>query len=364
MKTIMKTLFVALTSFALLSSANAGELSVTGSAKATWTNVSDTQSGKQIGIANELLFSASGELDNGYTWTYSVALDPTTAGNTDTPASTSVAPQGSAINDDQSLNIGMPGLGTLGINVSAGGFNAKYGWSADAYTVMSDTGKSEGITYSSDLGGTSNIQFATESGLLPLGIVLQAGYGYAKDDGDSTNASGHAGADTKTAYGVTVKPIDGLTLGATYTTIGVYGDGTKHGQDEETGAYYAKYSAGPVTVGYGRSLNAPTLANGTSATTIGTSSTGSSIVEYYENTGFSIGYALNDAVRVSYTDEKAERKMITSSTTTFDVNLASYQIAYNIGGATVSLVRQDVENAAYTNNNDWTETLIGIAMAF
>jgi hypothetical protein len=45
MKTIMKTLFVVLTSFALLSSANAGELSVTGSAKATWTNVSGTESG-------------------------------------------------------------------------------------------------------------------------------------------------------------------------------------------------------------------------------------------------------------------------------------------------------------------------------
>jgi len=362
MKTIMKTLFVVLTSFALLSSANAGELSVTGSAKATWTNVSEAQSGKQIGIANELLFSASGELDNGYTWTYSVALDPTTTG--DTASSPSNTPPGAALNDDQTLNIGMPGLGTLGINVSAGGFNAKYGWSADAYTVMSDTGKSEGMTYSSDLGGTSNIQFATESGLLPLGIVLQAGYGYAKTDGDSTNASGKAGADTKSAYGVTIKPIDGLTLGATYTTIGVYGDGTKHGQDEQTGAYYAKYSAGPVTVGYGKSLNAPTLANGSTATTIGTSSTGSSIVEYYENTGFSIGYALNDAVRVSYTDEKGERKMITSSTTTYDINLASYQIAYNIGGATVSLVRQDVENAAYTQNNDWTETLIGIAMAF
>jgi outer membrane protein OmpU len=361
MKTIMKTLFVVLTSFALLSSANAGELSVTGSAKATWTNVSETQSGKQIGIANELLFSASGEMDNGYTWTYSVALDPTTAGDSGTIASGSTnVPTGSAINDDQSLNIGMPGLGTLGINVSAGGFNAKYGWSADAYTVMSDTGKSEGMTYSSDLGGTSNIQFATESGLLPLGAVIQAGYGYAKKDGDSTNASGQAGADTMTAYGLTLKPIDGLTVGATYTTIGSYADGTKHEQDQETGAYYAKYAAGPVTVGYGKSFNAPTIANGF----VTGSTTGANTVEYYETTGASIGYAVNDALRVSYTREKGERHFATSATNAFDISLSSYQVAYNIGGATLSLVRQDTSDGAYTNKNDWTETLIGIAMAF
>ena len=356
MKTIMKTLFVALTSFALLSSANAGELSVTGSAKATWTNVSDAQSGKQIGIANELLFSASGELDNGYTWTYSVALDPTTTGSTASTVPATETAAGAAINDDQSLNIGMPGLGTLGINVSAGGFNAKYGWSSDAYTVMSDTGKSEGMSYSSDLGGTSNIQFATEAGLLPLGAVVQVGYGYAKTDGDSTNASGKAGADTKTAVGLTLKPIDGLTIGGTYTEDNKYSDGTAHAQDAQTGAYYAKYAAGPVTIGYGKSYNAPTIAT--------FSSGGATTVEYYENTGVSIGYALNDAVRLSYTDEKGQAHYATSSTVAYDIDLASYQIAYNIGGATLSLVRQDVKNAAFTNNNDWTETLVGIAMAF
>jgi outer membrane protein OmpU len=354
MKTIMKTLFVALTSFALLSSANAGELSVTGSAKATWTNVSDAQSGKQIGIANELLFSASGELDNGYTWTYSVALDPTTTG--DTAASPTNTPPGAAVNDDQTLNIGMPGLGTLGINVSAGGFNAKYGWSADAYTVMSDTGKSEGMTYNGDLGSYSNIQFATEAGLLPFGTVIQAGYGVAKTDGDSTNASGKAGADTANAYGLTIKPIDGLTVGATYISVNAYADGGTDAQVEEGGAYYAKYAAGPVTIGYGKSYKAPTIAQFASG--------GATTVEYYENTGTSIGYAVNDALRVSYTREKGQRHFATSSTAATDTKLASYQVAYNIGGATLSLVRQDVNDAAYTANNDWTETLVGIAMAF
>ena len=31
---------------------------------------------KGLGISNELMFKASGELDNGYTWNYHMELDP------------------------------------------------------------------------------------------------------------------------------------------------------------------------------------------------------------------------------------------------------------------------------------------------
>jgi hypothetical protein len=362
MKTIIKIAFVVLTSVSLLSSANAGEMTVSGSAKATWTNISDTQGSKGIGIANELTFGANGSLDNGYTWAVAIALDPTEQG-TNTSGNTTVASSGAALNDDTSMTIGMPGLGTLGIHVSAGGFNAKYGWASDAYTVMSDTGTSEGASYNGDLGDTANIQFATEAGMLPLGAVLQAGYGYAKTDAQSSNAAGNAG-DNRAAYGLTIKPIDGLTVGATYTEISEYGDGTVHGQSEQGGAYYAKFATGPVTIGAGKSYSAPTLSNGSTATTIGDTTTGGTVVEYYENTGISVGYALNDAVRISYTREKNEAHYLTSSTVNYDITQNSYQVAYNIGGATLSLVRHDTDNARYTNNDDQSETLVAIAMAF
>ena len=77
MKNIIKSLIVMFSSISLFASANAGELSVSGTAKATY----NIQSGKTnadngIGITNELNFTASGELDNGYTWSYSMELDP------------------------------------------------------------------------------------------------------------------------------------------------------------------------------------------------------------------------------------------------------------------------------------------------
>jgi len=356
MKTIMKTLFVAITSFAVFSSANAGEMTVSGSAKATWSNVSGAQAAKGFGIANELTFGATGELDNGYTWSVAIALDPTTSGQSSTVSGTEV-PSGSAINDDTSLTLTAPGMGILGLHVSAGGFNGKYGWAADAYTAMSDTGFAEGQTYPGDLGSTSNIQFATEAGLLPLGAVIQAGYGYGKKDGQSTNTQGNTGTDNMAAYGLTLKPVDGLTIGATYNTAQMYDDATVHSQEEEGGAAYAKYAVGPITVGYGKSWKAPT--NGVLATTAGATT-----VEFYENTGVSIGYALNDQVRISYTNEKGERNFATSATTTSDIKMTSYQIAYNIGGATLSLVRNSTDNVGFVSNVDSEETLVSLAMAF
>ena len=83
---------------------------------------SDTQGSKGIGIANELTFGANGSLDNGYTWAVAIALDPTETG--EAGSSPTNTPPGAALNDDTSMTIGMPGLGTLGIHVSAGGFNA------------------------------------------------------------------------------------------------------------------------------------------------------------------------------------------------------------------------------------------------
>ena len=72
MKNIIKTLIVMLSSISLFASANAGELSVSGTAKATYNIESGANNGKGLGITNELNFTAAGELDNGYTWSYSM----------------------------------------------------------------------------------------------------------------------------------------------------------------------------------------------------------------------------------------------------------------------------------------------------
>ena len=93
MKTIMKTLLVSIASLSLMLSVNAGELSVSGTAKATLHSASGVTADQGFGVTNELNFTASGEMDNGFTWSYSMELDP--------------ASGGAANNDDTSIVIGM-----------------------------------------------------------------------------------------------------------------------------------------------------------------------------------------------------------------------------------------------------------------
>ena len=123
MKNILKTLIVMLTSISLFGSANAGELSVSGTAKATYNILGGvkTNQNKGLGITNELNFTASGELDNGYTWNYSMELDP---GATAPTTETSTGDTQSAMNDDTKLTLTTP-MGTVGVFISEGGLDVE-----------------------------------------------------------------------------------------------------------------------------------------------------------------------------------------------------------------------------------------------
>jgi len=340
MKKMMKTLFVSIASLSLMFSANAGELAVSGSAKATYNILGGEQKDNGIGISNELTFTASGELDNGYTWSYAMELDPD---QTD----------GSAIQDDTKITISGDG-GKVLICVSECSTSKKYAWDASAYTTITDTSHSSGSVYPGNLGGTNNIQYHTPE--LPFGTVITAGFGQVVKVGASSNNTGSSSGDSMEAYSLVTKPVDGLTLSASYYDKNDYDDGlTNETQLEEGGAYGAKYSAGNLTVGYGKSFKAP------QATAI---TAGTTTVEYYENTGVSVAYAVNDELTVSWTDEDNEANYQTSSTTAYDVEVTSIQAAYTIGGATLSLARTEYDNVSYVQNDEATETLIAVAFAF
>ena len=342
MKTIIKTLLVSIASLSLMFSVNAGELTVNGTAKATYNSTSGNQGDMGFGVTNELNFTASGEMDNGFTWSYSMELDP--------------ASGGAANNDDTKIELGMGDLGTLKVCVSECGNNKKYAWDASSYTSMSDTGTSYGITYPGDAGaaGTTTIQYHTPE--LPFGTTASFAYNTnASGDAVSGNAAGTSG-NSRNEYSLVTKPIDGLTLSAHYNEVNDYGDGVDtEDQHEQGGSYAAKYAMGNVTIGYGKSFQAPELLEATA--------TGAS-VEYYENTGMSLGYAINDEVSVSYTRETSEANQAHSTNTTYDVEMDSVQVAYSLGGATLSLARADVENVSYKQNSDITETIIAMSFAF
>ena len=144
----MKTIFVAVTSLSLMLSVNAGEMTVSGTAKATYNIAAGKQGEAGVGITNELNFTASGEMDNGYAWTYSMELDPD---ETD----------GSALNDDSQIGVTLNDMGTVKICVSECSNNKKYFFDQSAYTSVSDTGVSPSITYPAAEDSYATLQYHT-----------------------------------------------------------------------------------------------------------------------------------------------------------------------------------------------------------
>ena len=345
MKNIAKILFVAISSLSVMFSVNAGELTVNGTAKATFNSTSGNLSDQGLGVTNELNFTASGEMDNGYTWSYSMELDPSTTGS------------GQANNDDSQLSLTMNDFGTIKVCVSECGNNKKYKFDQSAYTNMSDTGTSYGIVYPGASGDANlaTIQYHTPE--LPFATKAAIAFSTNSADGSSGNATGGTSGDSKNEYSLESSPVDGLTLHAQYYDFNNYDDGlTITDQEEEGGSYAATYAIGNATIGYGKGYKAP---SDTSTARVGTTT-----VEYYENVGMSIGYAVNDDLSVSYTSETSEANYQTSTTTSYDVEMDSIQIAYSLGGATLSIARADVENVGYVENTDLTETIIAMSFAF
>ena len=344
MKTIMKTLLVSIASLSLMFSVNAGEVTVNGTAKATYNISSGVQTDNGIGITNELNFTASGEMDNGYTWSYSMELDPSTTGS------------GQANNDDTQLSLTMNDMGTIKVCVSECSNNKKYAWSADAYAIITDTSLQESIVYPTGEDSYATIQYHTPE--LIFGTTASLAFGQQKSDGQSGNATATSG-DSAEFYTIVSKPLDGLIISSSYMKVNKYGDGSTEEQIEQGGAAAIKYNINNLSFGYGKSYKSP-------KTTLGITV---SDIEYFENTGYSLGYAVNDSLSISYSSEVSDKVQRTSTDFTHTAKVKSLQAAYSLGGATLSLARSEYDNRDYRQHprlgtTENTETIVAISFNF
>jgi len=345
-------IIVALLSAMLISSASvAGELTVTGNAKATMniagsdTSSAAVDSGKTLSVENELVFGASGELDNGTTWKYSMQLD---AGAVDDPTITLTN-----------------SYGTIGIFQAAGGLNAKHFGSANAIGSASGWGKGNGtgeFQDPADISSLSNIQYHTPAGLLPFGIVGKVAKGFT---GSATNKPGDAPIATASignamSYSIDAAPIDGLALQASYTNVETVNATADDGQEQESGAIGAKYALGNFSVGYTKGYHAPSSPKSAASGTVAT-------INSYVNDAYSIGMKINDNFSVSYGKEKSEANYTTDTTADRTVEIDSVQAAYTMGGLTTSLALKNADNVSYSTGAsavDTKEATIFLTLAF
>jgi len=354
MKNLTKILLASFSSLLLvISSANAGELGVSGSAKASYAiGGSDDSMDKGIGVSNEFTLSASGEMDNGYTWSYAVDLDP--------------GASGSVTQDDAKLVINTNGAGTVGFFDGEGSLHSNLAWGIGALGTGSDWAGTMTIQYGNDIDGEANIQYHTPADVLPFGISAKVGY--APNVGDQTGGNDfkNAGAvnpvglqgNSLIQYRVDAAPIDGLKIGADYATED--GGSTATAQQNESGAYYAQYAFGNFKVGYGKSLYAPgiTAKNGN--------------VTMYETDSVGLEVAVNEALSLSYTEEKSTATTnnaiangsSSNTKTHVESDVTSMQAAYVIGGATLGIAITETSDADYVASKDEKVTMFSLAMEF
>tara|TARA_B100000579_G_scaffold284163_1_gene235497 strand:- start:2645 stop:3730 length:1086 start_codon:yes stop_codon:yes gene_type:complete len=361
MKNITKVLLSIFASVIITSSANAGEVGVSGTAAFSY-HIAGTDSstgvnnaGKALGIANELSFSASGELDNGWSWAWNTELD-----------SGAETTSGAGIDDSQ-VTI-TTDMGTIGIYTSEGSLSsAKFGWDVTAHGAASDNGMAGGMVHGANLSSYNSVQYHMPAGLLPFGITAKAGKTIGDASINSKNASGAVitqtitngtasvdnawTADSNNEYTVSATPIEGLTLTADMFEAGTTGANTR--QSPDSGHWSAKYVAGAVSVGYGKGHVASAIGGTVAASTI----------EDYETTSMAVGFAVNENLSVSYSDEESTISY-TDTTADADLTITSIQGSYTMGGLTIALAMDDIENTGYVVNADEKETMLTFTFAF
>ena len=359
-----------LTSISLFGSANAGEVGVSGTAKATYNIESGGKNaGKGLGITNELNFTASGETDAGYTWSYSMELDP---GATAVTGSTDTESLQSAQNDDTQLTLSTP-YGTVGVFISEGGLDVEDAASQSAYARPTDMGGSDGVVDNFTIDAYNNVQYHTPADLIPFGGSFKIAYAPDLETyGSGNNAGaghvegiadyvGRSATEMQVSFDA-IPMVDGLKVGASHITFDKQGEEGKKDQEAESGAYYATYSIGNVSLGYSKAYRAELINDDANSTA---SFDAAVDVESYEQTNQSIAYAINDDLTISYEKEESKKNFLADQTADVTQKSTGIQLAYNLGGMTLAIARNSHDNPSYSSTAaDIDQTLIAVTMAF
>jgi outer membrane protein OmpU len=327
-------------------SVSAGEMAVTGTAEITYTTNDSTGTGatsvgNPFGMKNNITFKGSGDV-NGYGVSYQTTMNDAGSATVSTL-----------------LTVDMGAMGLVGIDQGMGSFGVD---TADdsilptAYEEPSHGGGSGslGITGSSNVLGYKN-------SFMGLNLNVEYNPDYSLEDNADGVYSGTIVDNTATTtvnealesttkgaslnYVVSMEVADGLTIGA--------GAGTTEGNKQTTGSpdaeealAYAKYSSGPVSVGY--------FMNESQNNTLGADG---------KNTeGYSIAFAVNDSLSISYASRELEVDDGDTSNNTEDST--GVMASYTMGGASLRLAHNEHDSVGGVTGTNSDNTEVSLVLAF
>jgi len=322
-------------SLAAVSSANAGDLSVTGGVDMSWISLDDDTTGNPIGIGSNYTFSGSGELDNGIGVALSIAM----------------ANQGGY--SATTVTVTVPAMGDfkIGGGTTGSGIDRLDDVTPNVWEEAYATGMSNGMqTVNGSISGRG-IEWTPN--MLPDGVTARVFYTPDVGGGSASNdkgASGHSttsgkGYDVTLELGEAVTGMAGLKIGGGISNA----DNPLAGQgDIEDTTIYATYAIGGLTLGYQWS-------EADLGTTTG--------AQQYDNDGYGITFAINDDLSVGYNHYESAQTHSDGDVTN---EATSVQIAYSVGGASIRLAESSSDNQDYNTATayDKDNTILSVSLAF
>jgi len=335
-------------SLAAVSSANAGEMTVTGGVDMSWYSADGNSSttGNPIGMGSNLTFKGNGELDNGWTYGITVAML-----NQDAFSSTAV-------------NLDMGGFGKMNFNSgdSGNGIDAMDDKMPTAWEEPWGMGLGTGIQLVSGVGTNSNVQYTTPTVLgttLVAAVAPDAGSGDVNDKGSSGDTAAATGdvkdvtLNINPSFGTEI--LSGLNVYAGVSATEHYSNASLNDRYEGVGGIV--FDIGPISLGYAKA-----------GVSTGNTDTGTD-VDYYKNNMYGVAFNINDDLSVSYGFQDSTQGFVNPGdpgAAEVDMEVESYQVAYTWGGASIRYAQSEVSNAAYQTADvyDKEARVVSVSLAF
>ena len=307
-------------------SANAGSMSVAGSASMNTSGVSGQgqNGGSSFSMGNQMTFTGSGELDNGLTVSLSFIQD-----------------EGTATFDNHSVTVSSDSLGSLKL-AGQGGSTASNQVDAtaagdlwdkfDGLTAVKVGTEENTVNFQTDLAQTASAganAFLYTSPELMDGLTVVASY----QPQGSNKESG-------TGYGFNYSGVEGLTVNYASTDV----VGTDADSSGDNTVMKVSYAYGPITATYSN------LDHDEGA-----------VANDMESTSWAVSYTITDELSVTYGTETHDK-----GDNTVDSEIDGVSFSYTSGGMTITGSMTDGQNLDNTNSagadvEKWT---LGASFAF
>ena len=352
MNTLKKIGLTALGTSLVASSAIAADWSIGGDAGYTWSseNIGGNAATDGIGYNHDITISGSGELDNG--WSVSTTM---------------IFVEDSTLSSSN-VKVTMGSLGTVKVGQGTGSIGASFdsaiptAWEEN-HDGMATSTAIDNIGASMDNGVIDYTSPAIDLGGVSATLMLAY-----NPDGSDTNA-GEGGVSKSSVFGkgqaagITLA-FEGLTLGAFGAEVDKDGGSSTRDQDSFEGTWYAKYSAGPVSIGYqtayiDRGIAGAAAANNSSAKTVAAGNGA------FESETMSIAFNVNENLSISWAElTETYDEQDDGTVGDADMDSTSLQFAYTMGSMSIKGYQTDEDNPGWDTDalsNEITEIAVNFA---